>query len=139
MGGVRPLVVVEVDPAPDAGLALRSGFPGVEVDAFVFQGPPEALDEDIVQASAFAVHGDPGAAPFQAVGPGEAGELAALVGVHDLGRPEFVDRLSQRFDAELERSEIGLGDRFQRTTASSVFDNRHDSNFRVSQSMTATR
>ena len=54
MGGVRPLVVVEVDPAPDAGLGLRSGFPGVEVDALVFQGPPEALYEDIVQASALA-------------------------------------------------------------------------------------
>ena len=40
--GVGPQVVVEGDPASDAGLGLRSGFPGVQIDAFIFQGPPEA-------------------------------------------------------------------------------------------------
>ena len=53
MGGVGPRLVVEGDPAPDAGSGLRSGFSGVQVDAFILQGPPEALDEDVVQAAAF--------------------------------------------------------------------------------------
>lgn len=41
MGGVGPLVVVEGDPAPDASLGLRSGFPSVQVDAFILLGAPE--------------------------------------------------------------------------------------------------
>jgi hypothetical protein len=55
MGGVRPLVVVKGDPQPDTCLGLRSGFPGVEVNAFVLQGPPKAFDEDVVEAAALAV------------------------------------------------------------------------------------
>lgn len=51
MGGMGALVVVEGDPAPDASLGLRSCFPGVQVDAFILQGPPEALDEDVVEAA----------------------------------------------------------------------------------------
>ena len=93
MGGVGPLVVVEIDPAPDASLGLRAGLPGVQVDAFILQGPPEAFDEDVVETPALAVHRDPGADPLQPVGPGEGRELAALIRVHDLGRAELVDRL----------------------------------------------
>jgi hypothetical protein len=52
MGGVRPLVVVKGAPPPDASLGLGTGFPGVQVDAFILQGPPEAFDEDIVEAAA---------------------------------------------------------------------------------------
>jgi hypothetical protein len=37
MGGVRPLVVVEGDPAPDTCLDLRSGFSSVQIDAFILQ------------------------------------------------------------------------------------------------------
>ena len=40
--GVGPLVIAEGDPASDAGLGLRPGFPSVQIDAFIFQGPPEA-------------------------------------------------------------------------------------------------
>ena len=69
MGGVRPLVVIEADPAPNAHPGLRSGLPGVKVDAFILQGAPEAFDEDVVQAAPHAVHRDPGAGPLQPVGP----------------------------------------------------------------------
>ena len=51
MGGVGPQVVVEVDPTSDACLGLRPGLTGVQIDAFVLQGPPEALDEDVVEAA----------------------------------------------------------------------------------------
>jgi hypothetical protein len=49
MGSVWAMVIVEGDPAPDASLGLRSGFPGMQVDAFILQGPPEALDEPKVR------------------------------------------------------------------------------------------
>ena len=40
------IVAVESDPATDASPCLRTGLPSVQVDAFIFQGPPETLDED---------------------------------------------------------------------------------------------
>ncbi len=106
MGSVWAMVVVEGDPAPDAGPGLRSGFPSVQVDAFILQGPPEALDEDVVEAASLAVHRDPGADALQPVGPGEGRELRPLIGVHDLGWTELVDRLVQRLDAEFKRQAI---------------------------------
>ena len=94
-------MVVKGDPAPDAGSRLRPGFPSVQIDAFILQGAPEALDEDVVDEAPFAVHRDPGAHPFQPVRPGEGRELRPLIGVHNLGRTELVDRLVQRLDAEV--------------------------------------
>ena len=101
MGSVWAMVVVEGDPGPDASLGLRAGLSSGQVDAFILQGPPEAFDEDVVDAPALAIHRDPGADPFQAVGPGEGRELRSLIGVHDLGRAERVDRLVQGLDAEV--------------------------------------
>jgi hypothetical protein len=75
MGGMGPLVVVKSDPSPDASLGLSAGLPSVQIDAFVLQRPPEAFDEDVVEATPLAVHRDPGADPFQPVGPCEGREL----------------------------------------------------------------
>ena len=47
------LAVVELDPLADTGFRLRSGFPGVQVDAFVFQAPPEQLNKYIVKEAPF--------------------------------------------------------------------------------------
>ena len=107
MGSVWAKVVVEGDPAPDASPGLRSGFPGVQVDAFILQGPPEAFDEDVVEAAPLAVHRDPGADPLQPVGPCEGRELRALIGIHDVRWAELVDRLVQRLDAEVGFQRVG--------------------------------
>ena len=101
MGSVWPPMVIEGDPRSDGSLCLRPGLPGMQVDAFVFQGPPQALDEDIVDAPPLAVHRDAGADALQPICPGEGRELAALVSVHDRGRAEPVDGLVQRLDAEV--------------------------------------
>lgn len=101
MGGTGPLVVVKGDSATDANLGLRACLPGVQIDAFIFQGSPKTLDEDVVDGAALAGHRDPGVGPLQPIGPGEGCELAALIRVHDLGRAELVDRLVQRLDAEV--------------------------------------
>jgi hypothetical protein len=61
----------------------------------------------VVEISGFAVHGDLGLGPLQPVGPVEGSELTALVGVHDLGRAELVDRLVQRLEAELGLQRVG--------------------------------
>jgi hypothetical protein len=41
-----------------AGPQLRTGFKGVEIDAFIFERAPQALDEDIVHPAAAPVHAD---------------------------------------------------------------------------------
>ena len=75
MGGVGSPMIIEGNPLANGSLGLRPRFPSVQVDAFILEGPPEALDEDIVDASAFAVHGDPGASALQPVRPGKGREL----------------------------------------------------------------
>ncbi len=71
IGSMWAIVVVESDPATDASPCLRTSLPGVQVDAFILQGPPQPLDEDVVETTPFAVHRDPVADPFQSIGPGE--------------------------------------------------------------------
>ena len=56
----------------------------MQVEGLVPEGAPQALDEDVVQAPAPAVHGDGTADVFEGSGELQAGELAALVGVEDL-------------------------------------------------------
>ncbi len=73
-----PQVDVEGDPSANAGLDLRTGVPGVGVDALMLQGLPEPLDEDVVEAAPLAVHRNPGAEPFRPVGPGEGRELVPI-------------------------------------------------------------
>ena len=107
MGGVRALVVEKGDPAPDATPFLRTCLPSVQINAFILQRSPEALDEDVVHAATFADHRDTCADPFQPVSPGEGRELAALIRVHDLRWSEAVDRLIQCFDAEVSLKRVG--------------------------------
>jgi len=44
-------MIIESDPTPDTGFCLRARFPGVQIDAFVIQGSPEAPDKDVVDAT----------------------------------------------------------------------------------------
>ena len=92
-------MVVEGHPFPDGRLRLRSCLPSVQLDALVFQGAPQPLDEDVVQEAAFPVHRYAHAGSTQPVRPGEGRELRPLIGIHDLGRAELVDGFVQRFDA----------------------------------------
>lgn len=101
IGGVGTLMVVEGDPSASPGLRLRACLPGVQIDALILQGPPEPLDEDVIETVPFAVHRDAGADPFQPVDSGERRELRPLIGVHDLGRAEAGDRFVQCPDAEV--------------------------------------
>lgn len=51
------LPFAEVHPLSDVGPGLRSGFPGVQVDAVFFQAAPETLNEDVVVEPPPAIHG----------------------------------------------------------------------------------
>ena len=78
---VRPLGVVEVDPLADDALGLEAVGELAQIDGLVFERAPQPLNEDVVQVPAPAVHRDPDADLPQEPGEGEAGELAALVGI----------------------------------------------------------
>ena len=57
----------------------------MQVDAFIFQAPPEPFDKDVIEEPALAIHRDAHTGSTQPICPSERRELAALVGVHDFG------------------------------------------------------
>jgi len=71
------LVIVKAEPAANASLGLGDARIGIEVDLLVFEAAPQPLDEDVVHATALAVHADHDAVPLQGAGKVVAAELAA--------------------------------------------------------------
>jgi len=98
---MRTLSVVELDPFAGTRLGFRPGLPGMQVDAFIFQAPPEPFDKDVIEEPALAIHRDAHTGSTRPICPSARRELAALVGVHDFGRAEPGDGLIQRLDAEV--------------------------------------
>ena len=70
------------------------------INALVFEGSPEPLDEDVVHPASLPVHRYLYAGAFQHVREIEARELAALVGVKDSWLAESVHRFLQHVDAK---------------------------------------
>ena len=87
-------MVVELDPVPDLVTSVWDGVVGVEINLFVFEAAPEALNEDVVDPAAFAIHADFYVSIFEYLGKCLTGELAALVGVEDFGRAVVMQGIS---------------------------------------------
>src|SRR5437588_12860345 len=117
---MRPSPIVVADPRTDAGLGFAAGFESIEIDAFVFERPPQPFDEHVVHPAALAIHRDADAVALQHIGEGKAGELRTLIGVEDLRHAVAGDRLFEK-------------------SASIVFDSRQARTLRLAQSITATR
>src|SRR4029453_2307574 len=56
----------------------------MQIDFFIFDAPPQPLDEDIVQRAAPAIHTDPNPASEQSVCKGSTGKLHALIRIENL-------------------------------------------------------
>src|SRR3974390_1176870 len=82
---MRSLAVVEIQIPADRGAGLGDAVIGPQIDLLILYRSPEPLDEDVVAPGALAVHADLDAVVGQQTGEGGAGELAALIGVEDLG------------------------------------------------------
>ena len=106
-GRVGPMSIVVGDPPIQPAPEFRAGLEGMQVDAFVFHGAPEPLDEDVVHPAPPAIHADPHPGILEQIGEARAGELAALVGVEDLRHAEAGQVLLQRLDAEVRLHGIG--------------------------------
>ncbi len=98
---MRTSAVVKGQIPGKGGPRLRHACVGVQVDLFVFDGPPQPLDEDVVAPCALAVHGDGDFGVLQHLDEVDGGELAALVGVEDVGLAVPGQRLFDGLDAEV--------------------------------------
>ena len=105
---MRSLAVIEVQIPADRCARLADAVVGPEIDLFVFDRAPEPLDEDIVPPCALAVHADRDGVIQQHAGEHGAGELAALVGIENLGPgvpgERFLDRLKAECDFHRDRN-----------------------------------
>ena len=75
---MRAAAIVEGQIAADPGPGFGHAGIGPQVDLFVFDGPPQALDEDIVPPRALAIHADLDLAGGQHLDEVGRRELAAL-------------------------------------------------------------
>ena len=87
------LFIVIGDPRTDPLARFPPGFEGAQINAFVFQRPPETLDHTIIDPTAFAIHRYRHLSHLQFIDPVAAGELRSLIGVEDLRRAIFGKRL----------------------------------------------
>src|SRR6266436_3212476 len=94
-------------PVTDPLSCFAAGLEGIQEHALIFQRAPQTFDEDVVHPAATAVHRDADANVIQCVCEGEAGELAALVGVEDAGPAVASNRLLQRRNTEVSIHRVG--------------------------------
>jgi hypothetical protein len=82
--GVTALVIVKAYPLLQAVAKLGATAEGMQVKVIVFDGPPQPFNEDVVLASAEAVHTDGDPVVLEDLSKTVASELCSLVGVEDL-------------------------------------------------------
>src|ERR1035437_1069396 len=99
--------VIKIEVAAQSLSGNGNGIVAVQIDFLVFHGLPEAFDKDVVAPAAFTVHADLNAILFEHADEGRAGELAALIGVHDLWWAVFQNGFFQRLNTRVSRQRVG--------------------------------
>ena len=82
----------------------------MQIQVVIFDGPPQLLEEDIVLASAAAVHADADGVVFENSGEAGAGKLGALIGVEDLRLAIAAEGFLKGLHTEIRFQAIGLKD-----------------------------
>jgi hypothetical protein len=82
---VWPLVIVKMEVGFQSSGKGRQRVVVFDVNVFVFDGPPEPLNEDIIKDASPAIHADLNISGSQFAGKIVGGELNTLVGVENLG------------------------------------------------------
>ena len=117
-------LVVVADPLLQPPPQRATGVKRMQVKIPILDGPPQALDEDVVLTATPAVHADFNLVILEHLGEGRAGELSPLVGIEDFRRTIMVEGFVERFDTK---------------EGSNVLEMRQDNILRLYQSMMATR
>ena len=73
----------------------------MQINMLVLHRFPETFHKHIIPPGALAIHADSNIVVFQELSEGKAGELAALIGIHDLGLAVFIDRFLERIQTKL--------------------------------------
>ena len=118
------LVIIAAKPGGNPSLGFGNARIGIEVDFLVFEASPQSLDEDVVHAAALAVHADRDVVTLQRTGEVIMVNWLPWSVLKISGRPW---RASASSSAATENSAV------------SVFDSRHASTARLTQSMMTTR
>src|SRR5207249_7496004 len=79
---------------------------GVQVNVLVLDRLPQPLDKHVVAPAALAIHADADGMALQHADELAAGELAALIGIHDLRHAVFRDR--DRKSTRLNSSHVSI-------------------------------
>ena len=93
--------IVEANPVAQALAEFGTAGERMQVKVVMFDGPPQTLDEDVVLASAAAVHADGDAVVLEDLGERGAGKLGALIGVEDVRPPIAAEGFLKRFNTEI--------------------------------------
>ena len=91
-------MVVKSYPLLQAVTQLGAAAERMQVKVMVFDGPPQPFNEDVVLASAAAVHADSDFVVFENLGEAVAGKLGALIRVEDFGLAVALQSLSGGLD-----------------------------------------
>ena len=94
------LIVVEVDPIVDNLSGCEAIGQFKEIDGLIFEGAPQAFNENVVHATTPAIHRDFDFCIFEHSGKVGAGELAALIGIENLRFAVSGQGFMQSFNAE---------------------------------------
>src|SRR5260370_30218396 len=97
---MRTPQIIPVEELSQAALLFDAVGRWAQVDPFVLDGPPQALDEDVVVAASASIHADFDPVIPQHRGELVAGELRTLIGIEDVRLAEPGEGLAQRLDAE---------------------------------------
>src|ERR1700722_7646026 len=82
---MRPLLVVEREPAANAPPRLDHRAIRLGKHFFIFEAPPQPIDEDVVQKPPLTVHADAHPRGLQLIHEPGAGSPHTLIGVHNHG------------------------------------------------------
>jgi hypothetical protein len=79
----------------------------MQVEVVVFDGPPQPLNEDVVLATAAAVHADSDPVVLENLGESVAGKLGSLIGVGNLRFPVAAKGLLESLISEIRVQGVG--------------------------------
>jgi hypothetical protein len=95
-----PPTIIEVQVTANRSAGLGYTVVGSQIHLLVFDAAPQALDEDVISPSPFAVHADGNAVVGEHAGEGRPRELRTLIRVEDIRLAVASESVLQCLDAE---------------------------------------
>lgn len=107
---MQPLLIVKMKVGSQARHGLGNALIGLEVNLLILDRPPQALDENGIQRAASPIHADDDVRFLKTPREGVAGQLAALIGVENLGlasTQRSIQCLQAEIDFQADRNRPG--------------------------------